>query len=137
MTDEATGFFGLIRRAGKLEVGDMAVSSAMQNNKIKTILMAADTGGSTRKKMELLSAKKQVPLVITPWDKNAFSHAIGRDNVAVVGITDLGFAITMLRKLSEEYPEHQDYMQVFSELSEDKKLISGRKNRRKSYGNAY
>jgi hypothetical protein len=70
-------------------------------------------------------------VVITPWEKKVFSHAIGRDNVAVVGITDLGFAAAMLQKLSEEHPDRQDYTQCYTELSEKQKLISSRKNRRK------
>lgn len=131
MTDESTKFFGLIRRAGKLEVGDMAVTSALQSRKVKAVLMASDSGGSTKKKIESVSSEDHIPVVITPWGKKVFSHAIGRDNVAVVGITDLGFAAAMLQKLSEEHPDRQDYTQCYTELSEKQKLISSRKNRRK------
>lgn len=131
MTEESTKFFGLIRRAGKLEVGDMAVTSALHNRKAKAVLMASDSGGNTIKKIESVSSEHHIPVVITPWKKEVFSHAIGRDNVAVVGITDLGFAAAMLQKLSEEYPDRQDYTQWYTELSEKQKLISSRKNRRK------
>lgn len=131
MTDESTKFFGLIRRAGKLEVGDMAVTSALQNHKVKAVLMASDSGGNTKKRIESISSDAHVPVVVTPWEKSLFSHSIGRDNVAVVGITDLGFAAAMMQKLSEEYPDRQEYTQKYTELSEKQKLISSRKNDRR------
>lgn len=127
MTDNTMRFLGLIRRAGKLEIGDMAVVSSLKDETAEVILMASDSGANTVRKMRELAEKHERSLVMTPWDKRQLSHAIGRDNVTVAAVTDQGMAVSLIGKLASDYPDNQAYSCNRDRLTDRMEQIRTRK----------
>lgn len=127
MTEDTIRFLGLIRRAGKLEIGDMAVESAVKNRKAKLILLTEDAGGGIARKIQNITEEIEIPYITIPLGKEDFSRAIGRDNVVVAAVMDLGFSTSLLGKISSEYPEETEYLNSLQRLEAKKE--SKRTNR--------
>ena len=132
MTEDTIRFLGLIRRAGKLEIGDMAVAAAVKSHKAKLVLLTNDAGGGITKKIHQITTECHVPCMSIPLGKDEFSNAIGRDNVAVAAVNDLGFSTSLTEKIASEHPEEPDYRSLAEALGEQKKKRTNRAdNRRK------
>ncbi len=89
--EKILGMLGLCTRAGKLALGDSAVKEAVVRGKAKLVIIAADCGENTRGKIENLCNEKNVPRVEFS-EKSIIGKAVGRDDKAVVAITDKNFA---------------------------------------------
>ena len=96
---------GLAYRAGRLIVGTDAVVSAIQENKVKLILLAADISAHTRS--TILSAAESSGCLVTdmPCGKNELGGALGRAAVSVAALTDIGFASAIVERMATENPE--------------------------------
>jgi ribosomal protein L7Ae-like RNA K-turn-binding protein len=86
MNNRILSLLGLSCRAGKAVLGFMPTQAALAKNKVKLIIIARDLSAHTREKVERLSQQKNVPLFEVP-DRQELSTALGRDNLAVIGIT--------------------------------------------------
>lgn len=90
--DRALELLGLMRRAGKLELGEMNVGAAVRERRAKLLLLAPDAGANARDRAEGFSAGHRVPLVKLPFTKDALSAALGKANTVMAAVTDAGFA---------------------------------------------
>ena len=96
---------GLAYRAGRLIMGTDAVVTAIQENKVKLILLAADISAHTRS--TILSAAESSGCLVTdmPCGKNELGGALGRAAVSVAALTDIGFASAIVERMATENPE--------------------------------
>ena len=90
--DRALELLGLMRKAGKLELGEMNVGAAVRERRAKLLLLAPDAGANARDRAEGFSAGYRVPLVELPFTKDALSAALGKANTVMAAVTDAGFA---------------------------------------------
>jgi len=90
--DRALELLGLMRKAGKLELGEMNVGAAVRERRAKLLLLAPDAGANARDRAEGFSAGHRVPLVELPFTKDALSAALGKANTVMAAVTDAGFA---------------------------------------------
>ena len=121
MTEDTIRFLGLIRRAGKLEIGDMSVEAVVKNRRARLVLLAEDAGGGITRKIQNTTKEYEIPNITIPLGKQELSRAIGRDNVAVAAVMDLGFSTSLLEKISSEYPEETEYLDSLQMLEAKKK----------------
>ncbi|MBR2289550.1 MAG: ribosomal L7Ae/L30e/S12e/Gadd45 family protein [Clostridia bacterium] len=98
--DKIYGILGIASKAGKVVSGFDAVSDMIKRRKVNLLIVAEETSEKTKKEMEFLSSKFQVPLVIFGTIEEN-SHAIGKKNRAVMGICDLGLANKFLELTSK------------------------------------
>jgi ribosomal protein L7Ae-like RNA K-turn-binding protein len=90
---------GFAQKAGKLVSGDDLVIAALVKNRAKTIFMAEDCGENTKKRLNDVLNRQNIPCYI--WGKKALlGHAIGKSPRSAVAFTDEGFA-KAVRKIIE------------------------------------
>ena len=90
---------GMARRAGSLAVGEEAAAEAAQGHKARLVLLAKDAGDTTAGRVRRLESDK-LPVVQLPDTKTELGGAVGFAGVAVVTVTDLGFAAAVAGKLA-------------------------------------
>lgn len=103
--DRFLTLLGLALRAGKLEVGEVPVHTALAHGKAKAVYLAADAAENTADKLRRHLGN--TPCRVLSADKSRLGSALGRKTCALAAVTDPGFA----RRLEELLPEtakHQD-----------------------------
>jgi len=82
---------GLINRTGKLLSGTDIVLDGIRKGQVYCVILATDASLNTTKLISDKTTYYNVPLYIA-FKSEELSHAIGKKNRMVLGITDLGFA---------------------------------------------
>jgi len=104
MTEEVTqeqvvkllGLLGLARRAGRLGMGFSAVEKMVAKGENPMVITVSDMGDSLRGKVSRWQPVRGIVAdVLTGED---LARALGRDKLAVVGVSDSGF-VKGIRKL--------------------------------------
>lgn len=90
------GLLGISAKAGKIVSGTDSVLDASKQNQVKLIIVAEDCSEKTKKEMKYNCEKYKIPLVFFGTIEEN-SHAIGKANRAIIGITDLGLAKSILQ----------------------------------------
>ena len=65
MDNGILGLIGLARKAGKVEVGEEAVSIAARNHKARAIFFASDAAENTLRRRESLETRETAPLLFS------------------------------------------------------------------------
>lgn len=99
MKDRFLSLLGLSYRAGKAVLGFDPTQAALSKNKVEMIIITHDISAHTREKIERLARQKKVPIIEAP-DRRKLSKALGRDNLAVLGITGKEFAKALKESFS-------------------------------------
>ena len=81
------GLIGLSAKAGKIEYGADAVEEAIKKKKAKLVIVSEDAATRTKENFEFLSKQQQILFAIYA-KKDELSKSIGKDNKAVLAITD-------------------------------------------------
>lgn len=81
---------GLAFVAGKLIIGTDLTVKAIQEGKVKIVILANDASNNTIKKINDKSKYYNVA-VNNKFNSKQISNAIGKSNIKVVAITDEGF----------------------------------------------
>ena len=97
--DSLLTHLGLCLRAGKLAVGEEPVRLALAEGRARMVLIAADVGAHTRRKLE--PKLGGVPLATLPAGKAAVGGALGRESCAICAVTDKGFAQSLSQRLTQ------------------------------------
>jgi ribosomal protein L7Ae-like RNA K-turn-binding protein len=94
--DKLIGLLGLARRAGRLGMGFSAVEKMVKRGENPLVITAVDMGESLKGRVSRWEPVRGVVAdVLTGED---LARALGRDKLAVVGVSDSGF-IKGIRKL--------------------------------------
>jgi ribosomal protein L7Ae-like RNA K-turn-binding protein len=94
--DKLLGLLGLARRAGCLAMGVSAVEKMVAKGENPLVITASDVGESLKGRVSRWEPVRGVVAdVLTGED---MARALGRDKLAVVGVTDSGF-VKGIRKL--------------------------------------
>ncbi|MBQ7437768.1 MAG: ribosomal L7Ae/L30e/S12e/Gadd45 family protein [Oscillospiraceae bacterium] len=102
MQSELLRFLGLMRRAGKLSVGEEGTGQAARAGKAKLILLARDASDNARDRAEGFARRGAVPLVRLRVDKASLASALGVAGGAMAAVCDAGFARALLEKFPED-----------------------------------
>ena len=89
---------GLIYRANKLCIGENCLANL---KKIKFLFIASDASIKTKERYLKKCAYYKIPYTLK-YSTTKLSNSIGKNNVKVIGLTDVGFAKLVLSKIEEE-----------------------------------
>lgn len=82
---------GLAQAARRLAVGDMACQEALGKGRVGLIVLARDASHRTKRRFVFLAERHSVPCVEMA-SKAELGQALGRRDVAVIGVCDQGFS---------------------------------------------
>lgn len=119
---------GLMRRAGKLELGESAVAAAVRAGAVRLLLLAEDAGETTKIRASRMLEGRRALLVTLPYDKALLSERLGRSGCAILAATDFGLSSAFLKALAEASPDK------YGALSEEMSRRADKAARRKSAG---
>lgn len=91
---------GLAQRAGKVLSGEELVVEGIRSKKCKLVILAKDGSANIKKKVSDKCHSYNVPLY-EAGDRFQLGHSIGKEARVVLGITDQGFANTIMQYLNE------------------------------------
>ncbi len=102
MQSDLLQFLGLMRRAGKLSVGEEGTGQAARAGKAKLILLALDASENAHDRAEGFARRSGAALVRLHADKAALASALGVAGGSMAAVCDAGFARALLEKFPEE-----------------------------------
>lgn len=94
--ERIASLIAMAEKAGKLAAGASAVTDALQKNRVLLVLFAADLSEGTRNKVLGSGGPQQQG---TPFTADELGRLVGRDLVAIAGITDKGFTDAIQREM--------------------------------------
>lgn len=98
--DKVLSMLGLAMKAGKVVSGEFAVDEAGKSGEAKLILIAQDASARTYKSITDMCRYYDVPFEVY-GTKDSLGHAIGKENRALIAVTDTGFATKIRRDMNE------------------------------------
>ncbi len=90
------GLLGLATRAGKVVFGTEACQTAIKKKKIKLLLIANDAAERTKRNFDVICKENNIP-ILEKLSIEELSKCIGKDNKAVIGVSDLNFSKEILK----------------------------------------
>lgn len=91
---------GLAQRARKIVSGEEFVIAEIKKKSVQLVLLSADAGEQTKKKVLDKCNYYQIPINVIA-DRKTLGHAIGKVERVVIGIMDKGFAEKMTELLDQ------------------------------------
>lgn len=91
----------LCKRAAKLVLGFDRVKESIFNYQAQGVYLARDISAKTKKEVEFLCARDQVPLTCLPCTMEEIENAVGKA-AGVLAITDEGLAQKLNQKIAQQ-----------------------------------
>ena len=132
-------FLGLMKKCGKLAIGDDAVTTAALTKKARLIITASDAGEHALKRANNLSETSGIPHFVLDETKDELGLTAGRNSVAIAAIMDMGMAASFVQKYSTESGKHSELSAQLTakaerfarrkKITEDRKSKSGKRRK--------
>lgn len=103
--DKILRLIGLAKRGGNLEAGEEPVGAAARARDARVILVASDAAENTYRRVRHFADAGQCIWLSIPCTKDELGGCIGRTSCAMVAVTDLGLASTIVQRLAEKDPD--------------------------------
>ena len=103
--DAVLSLIGLIKKAGRLEVGEEPTGAACRARKAKLVLLAGDAAPNTFRRAAHFSQLGKCLYLELPCTKGELGFCLGRSSCAMLAVTDAGFAAALAEKLQALDPE--------------------------------
>ena len=103
--DPILHLLGLARKAARLEIGEEPVGAVCRARQAKLVLVAGDAAPNTFRRAAHFGEAGNVLWLSLPQTKEELGFALGRGSVAMLALTDIGFASTIVKKLAAADPE--------------------------------
>lgn len=91
MQNKLLSMLGFAIKSGNLISGENTVEMFLPKKKISLLIIAADASDNTKDKFVSMAERFNVPYIIY-GEREVLSHAIGKFNRAVIGITNKKFS---------------------------------------------
>ena len=127
MADKILGMLGIMRKANAIAPGEENAASAVQAGKARLLVIPNDVSEKKLDRAAKYLDGHSCAMVILPYNENEISEAVGLGGCSMAAITDIGFAVSFAKKLSEN---NSGYNQVYSELALKEEKIRERKMRK-------
>lgn len=126
--NNVASFLGLIRKAGKVDIGEEPVGAACRSRASSLVVIANDTTDNSIRRASHFASIAKVPHVSIPLGKAQLGDALGRPPCAMISINDIGFAAALIKKLMSTDPTL--YTSAYEELvPKAKKSIARKKEK--------
>ena len=106
--DNAAGILGLAKKAGKLEIGEESVSTAVRQSRARLIMSASDASAGSKEHADNLAASSGTVRIVLPYGKDELGSLLGRGSPGLIALTDLGMALSLAEKLAASHPQEYD-----------------------------
>lgn len=103
--DPILHLLGLARKAARLELGEEPVGAACRARHAKLVLIAGNAAPNTFRRAAHFGEAGNVLWLALPHTKEELGFALGRGSVAMLALTDIGFAASIVKKLAAVNPE--------------------------------
>ena len=100
MMERILSMIGLAKKAGFVEIGEEPVGSAARAKHARVILVAGDAAASSVRRAYSFAQSGNCLCLTIDATKDALGSALGRTSVAMVAVTDIGFAESIVKKLA-------------------------------------
>lgn len=98
--DNILRLLGLAKKAGKLTLGEEPVGAAARSGACQLMLIASDAAGNTVRRAEHFAQYGTIPRLMLPYSKEELGQITGRTSVALLAVTEIGFADAIVQKLA-------------------------------------
>ena len=102
MQNDMLRFLGLMRRAGKLSVGETGTGKSVRAGQARLILLASDASGNAQDRAEGFASRANVPLYRLHAEKAALGDALHVAGGSMAAVCDEGFARALIGKFPED-----------------------------------
>ena len=124
--------FGLMKKAGRLSVGDEPVTDALTFGSARVMALASDAAENTVRRFERLAEEVGVPVVHLRATKKELGESLGRASAAVIAVCDIGFAARFLELACAEYPENEELAAAREKMTKKaERLVEEQKKKRR------
>ncbi len=103
--DPVLHLLGLAKKAGRLEIGEEPVGAVCRARQAKLVLVAGDAASNTFRRAAHFGEAGNVLWLSLPHTKQELGFLLGRGSVAMLALTDIGFASTVVKKLAATDPD--------------------------------
>ena len=126
MTDKASNFLGIMRKAGALAVGEVDSGAAVRSGKAVLLCLALDASDNARRRAEGFVYQRNTPLIRLPYEKETIAHLVGKPGCSMISLLDLGFASAFVSALAQN--DADQYAAVAQRLKEQSDRAKARQN---------
>ena len=96
MQSKLLTMMGFAQKSGNMVSGENTVELYIPRKKISLVIITEDASDNTRERFISMAERYQVPYIV--WgDREILSHAIGKYNRAVYGVTNKKFSREILK----------------------------------------
>ena len=131
MDNNILNMLGLALRAGRLEVGEEPVGAVCRARDCRLIIVARDAADNTFRRVRHFADAGQCLWISVPFTKDELGSAVGRTSCAMLALTDIGFAESIVKKLAAVDPEK--YTQTAEQLSVKAQRAAQRRKEQQSH----
>ena len=103
--DPILHLLGLARKAARLEIGEEPVGAVCRARQAKLVLIAGNAAPNTFRRAAHFGEAGNVLWLALPQSKEDLGFALGRNSVAMLALTDIGFAASLVKKLAAIDPD--------------------------------
>lgn len=129
--DKAAQYLCIMRKAGKLEIGEYDAGAAVKAGKAQLLVLAQDASDNARRRAETFVYGRSTPLIRLPYTKAELSARVGKTGCAMAAMTDLGLAAAFSSALAEADPE--TYSTLAAQLAAQKASADTQKKEAAAY----
>ena len=101
MDNNFLSLLGLCHRAGMLASGEEPADAACRAREAKVLFTASDAAENTLRRARHFAENGHCPVLRLPYSKEELGSAIGRTSVAILAVTDAGFAAALAQRLKQ------------------------------------
>ena len=114
-TDRALNYLGLMRRAGRLELGETGTCAAARAGRARIVLLASDASENAGKRAAASLTGRRALLVRLPYTKAELSEYLGKSGCSMAACTDFGLSAAFLKAMAEQYGD--EYGELAAEMT--------------------
>ncbi len=96
----ALQMISLARRAGRIALGEQAVSALIKTRKARLVVAASDISAHTLRQLQGYVAGTKQILASVPFTKQEIGAAVGWESCGVAGFTDIQLALAFVQSLT-------------------------------------
>ena len=112
--DRSLSYLSLARKAGKLELGEEPVGSAARAQHARLVMVAQDASDHTWRRAKSFVAGTSQVCIRLPYTKDDMGAAVGRQEVAIVALTDPAMGCALIKAL----PQPEKYQEALESLAQ-------------------
>ena len=101
MTDKASNYLGIMRKAGALAIGEVESGAAVKSGMAVLLCLASDASDNAQHRAEGFVYQRNTPLIRLPYEKEMIAQLLGKRGCSMISLLDPGFASAFVSALAQ------------------------------------